>query len=76
MSRIQEGFAALGPQGQALSWQLVEAVRTSLASAITSIFVVGTVALILALVVTFFLQEIPLRKSHSLDAPKDIKGRE
>jgi hypothetical protein len=39
-------------------------IRVSLASAITELFLVGAVALAVALVVTFFLPEIPLRKSN------------
>ncbi len=63
-ARIRQDFAGLGAQGQVLFEQLMHTIRVSLASAITELFLVGTVALALALVVTLFLREIPLRKSN------------
>ena len=44
--------------------QLMHAIRVSLASAITELFLVGAVAMVLALLATFFLREIPLRKGN------------
>jgi EmrB/QacA subfamily drug resistance transporter len=63
-AKIQHAFAAFGAQGQVLFQQLMHAIRVSLASAITELFLVGAVALALALVATFFLREIPLRKAN------------
>ncbi|MBI1802064.1 MAG: MFS transporter [Chloroflexi bacterium] len=64
MSRVQQGFAAIGPQGKALFEQLMQAIRISLATAITELFMVGAAAMVLAFVATLFLKEIPLRKTH------------
>ena len=50
----------------ALFGQLMHAIRVSLASAITELFLVGACALALALLATFFLREIPLRKANGL----------
>jgi hypothetical protein len=61
-AKIQHAFAALGPQGAVLFGQLMHAIRVSLASAIAELFLVGAGALALALLATFFLREIPLRK--------------
>ncbi|HBY96035.1 MAG TPA: MFS transporter [Chloroflexi bacterium] len=63
-ARIQESFAAFGPQGQALFQQLMLAIRQSLATAITDLFTVGAGVMIIAFIATLFLREIPLRKSH------------
>ncbi|MCA1552833.1 MAG: MFS transporter [Chloroflexi bacterium] len=64
MNRIQQSFSAFGPQGQQLFTQLMQAIRVSLASAIINLYWVGFGAMLVALVASFFLKEIPLRKSH------------
>ncbi|MFL5654687.1 MAG: MDR family MFS transporter [Ktedonobacteraceae bacterium] len=68
LARIQRGFAAFGPQGSVLFHQLVEAIRVSLATAITNVFVLGFIVMLLGFFVTLFLHEIPLRKSHTAQA--------
>ncbi len=62
--QIQQTFAALGPQGQALFEQLMLAIRESLAVAITQLFFISALAMVLAFVATLFLEEIPLRRGH------------
>jgi EmrB/QacA subfamily drug resistance transporter len=71
MAKLQQAFHAFGPQGQVIFQQLVAAIRVSLATAITQVFMVGFVIMLLALIVTLFLREIPLRKSHTpeVEAP-------
>ncbi len=77
-AQIQQVFAAMGPQGQVLFAQLMQAIRESLATAITSLFMLGAVAMALGFVVTLFLEEIPLRRTHhtapALDAVEDELG--
>ena len=63
-TEIQRGFAELGPRGQVLFEQLMLAIRQSLATSITDLFLVSCVAMALAFVVTLFLPEIPLRKDR------------
>jgi hypothetical protein len=62
---IQSGFAALGTQGQAVFQQLMEAIRGSLATAITGIFLAGAAAMVIGFCFTLFLPEIPLRKGRA-----------
>jgi len=62
---LQARLAQLGPQGAALFQQLMHAVKVSLASAISEVFVIGTVMMVVAFVATLFLREIPLRKAHT-----------
>lgn len=64
LAALRQAFSALGPQGQALFLQFVEAMRASLSTAITQLFLVGAVTLALGMIATLFLPEIPLRKSH------------
>jgi EmrB/QacA subfamily drug resistance transporter len=64
-ARLQESLSQAGPQGQVIFEQFMAAVRLSLAGAISEIFAVGAAAMVLALLLTLLLQEIPLRKSNS-----------
>jgi hypothetical protein len=50
--------------GSDLSGRLLELFGVDMAPAITGVFVIGTVVIAVALVVTLFLKEVPLRKSH------------
>lgn len=72
VSRLQQGFAAFGPQGQDMFRQLMEATRASLASAINGLFLIGAGLMVLALVATLFLREIPLRKSYHVPAEGEV----
>ncbi|HXL37239.1 MAG TPA: MDR family MFS transporter [Ktedonobacteraceae bacterium] len=65
VAKIQHDFAALGPQGLHIFQQLIAAIQLSLSSAITSVFFLGFIIMLLGLVSVLFLREIPLRKSHS-----------
>jgi EmrB/QacA subfamily drug resistance transporter len=73
-NQIQRGFAALGPQGQVLFQQFMDALRLSLAQAITGLFLVSLTAMCLAFVATLFLREIPLRKSHRAAEHAEAEG--
>jgi len=65
VAKIQHGFAAMGPQGLILFRQLIEAIQKSLSTAITNVFFLGFIIMLLGLVSVLFLREIPLRKSNS-----------
>jgi EmrB/QacA subfamily drug resistance transporter len=64
VTRIQQGFAAYGPGGDALFAQLMATIRLSLAQAISDVFFVGALLIVLSLVAALFLHEIPLRRGH------------
>ncbi|HEV8194885.1 MAG TPA: MFS transporter, partial [Ktedonobacterales bacterium] len=66
VARIQQGFAAYGPTGNALFGQLMAAIRFSLTQAISDVFLVGTLLIVLGLIATAFLREIPLRREHEV----------
>ncbi len=70
MSKLQQGF---GTQGLALFEQFMTAIRTSMAGAISLVFAVSAASMALGLVVTFFLRELPLRKTHQSDALAEIQ---
>ena len=64
MAALKEQFSELGPAGAELVGQLVEVLRDALASAISDVFTIGLVAIVVAFVATLFLREVPLRRSH------------
>jgi EmrB/QacA subfamily drug resistance transporter len=57
--RAQAG--ALGPQGAAIFDQVLHAIRAGLATTLHEIFVYGAAVLILALIASVFLNDVPLR---------------
>ncbi len=65
VAKIQHGFAALGPQGLIIFKQLIEAIQKSLSTAITSVFFLGFIIMVLGFITVLFLREIPLRKSNT-----------
>ena len=70
VAKIQHGFAALGPQGLTLFRQLIEAMQASLSTAITNVFFLGFIIMVVGLIDVLFLREIPLRKSNSAPVAK------
>jgi hypothetical protein len=65
VAKIQHGFATLGPQGLLIFRQLIESIRLSLSTAITNVFFLGFIIMVLGFITVLFLREIPLRKSHT-----------
>ena len=61
LEALRASFADRGPAGAEIVTQLIATLRETLASAISSVFVVVAVALSIAFVVTIFLREVPLR---------------
>jgi EmrB/QacA subfamily drug resistance transporter len=53
--------SALGPQGAAIFDQVLHAVRVALASTLHEVFLYGAAVLIVALIATVFLKDVPLR---------------
>jgi hypothetical protein len=64
---IATSFDKYGAQGHQLFLAFMDAVRHSLASAISDLFVLGTVIGILGLVAVLFLKEVPLRRTHAME---------
>jgi EmrB/QacA subfamily drug resistance transporter len=76
LAKIQHGFAAFGAQGLVLFHQLIEAIRVSLSTAITNVFFLGFIIMLLGLFVTLFLREIPLRKSNTAQAVPEVQSKQ
>jgi EmrB/QacA subfamily drug resistance transporter len=57
--------AALGPQGAAIFDQVLHAIRAGLATTLHEVFLYGAAVLILALIASVFLNDVPLRGRQS-----------
>ena len=69
LSTLRDMFSELGPDGLRMAEQVVLALREALAMAISDVFVIGLAAVGVAFVVTLFLKEVPLRRSHGRTEP-------
>jgi EmrB/QacA subfamily drug resistance transporter len=63
LNRLREGFAALGPEGGQLFAQALATMRVALADALSHVFLIGALLMVVAVVANLFLPEIPLRRS-------------
>jgi EmrB/QacA subfamily drug resistance transporter len=68
-SALSSSFEQFGAQGAELFGKFMEAVRLSLHASISDLFFLATVIGAVGLVVTLFLREDPLRRTHSLTQP-------
>ena len=58
---LSQTFADAGPQGATLLEQVMASLRSALSSAIADVFLISLFVIIIAIVATMFLREIPLR---------------
>ena len=65
--KIHALFAKFGAQSEQLFHAFMHAVRQSLSTAISDMFVLSTIVGLIGLVVVFFLREDPLRRTHAID---------
>jgi EmrB/QacA subfamily drug resistance transporter len=63
-SQVEAAFQQFGAGGQVLLDQTFEAVKSSLADGIADAFLVGVFILAAAVVVGFFMKDIPMRQTH------------
>ncbi len=63
VGQIRQSFTVFGSQGDHLFNEVLLTVRGSLSVAITDLFMIGMIFMLLSLAVTFFLNEVPLRRT-------------
>ena len=63
-AQLRAFFEQLGTGGAALYQEVVDALRVALNSALTEIFLIGLVVILIAWVANLFLREIPLRRQR------------
>ncbi|OGP49745.1 MAG: hypothetical protein A2Y79_05530 [Deltaproteobacteria bacterium RBG_13_43_22] len=62
--RMKAFFAGFGNQGEALSEQILQTLRQSLAFAISQVFTIALCLILIGFIANFFIKEMPLRKQH------------
>lgn len=67
-AKLQEVLSSFGGQGRQLFDAFMSAVRDSLAGAIGDVFTLAAIVGAAGLVVVLFLREVPLRKTHDIEA--------
>ena len=63
-SELSAMFQQMGAEGEALFEQVLEALKLALNSAVTQVFFIAMVVVVVGWVANLFLKEIPLRKHH------------
>ena len=71
---VRGAFSSFGEQGESLFAQSIQGVKESLAVGIADAFLVSVFILIVALAISVFMQEIPLRKAHYSPEEQDFPG--
>ena len=69
LDRLRESFGAVGGEGSALFEATLEAMRGVVAAALTDVFLVGTIVALIALAVSVFLRDVPLRTTIETPEP-------
>lgn len=74
---IEQTQANLPADVQPLFVQMIDTIRDALGNTLSMVFLTGTVVLAVALLLVFFLKEIPLRTTNQTPAPKseDTDGK-
>lgn len=60
-------FDSLGVQGATFFEQILSTLRQALSSGLSEVFLIGFGVVVIAFIVNFFLEEVPLSKQHALD---------
>lgn len=68
-TQLRDLLGALGSDGSMLYGEIIQGLREALSSALSEVFLIATAAVAVALVINFFLKEIPLRKYNIAVSP-------
>ncbi|WP_163883247.1 MDR family MFS transporter [Paenibacillus favisporus] len=61
---VEKTEASLPEQARALFVQMIDSIRHALGDTLSTVFLTGTLVLVVALVLVFFLKELPLRSTN------------
>jgi hypothetical protein len=65
--QLQRIIERIDPQSTVLLNQVLQALRQSLDTALSQVFLYAAIAVAVSFLINFFIKEIPLRKHHTLD---------
>ncbi|MEC0133487.1 MULTISPECIES: MDR family MFS transporter [Paenibacillus] len=67
---LEQTQASLPTDVQPIFLQMIEGIRDALGQTLSSVFLTGTIVLVVAFVLVFFLKELPLRTSNQMPVPE------
>ncbi|AWV33682.1 DHA2 family efflux MFS transporter permease subunit [Paenibacillus odorifer] len=70
---LEQTQASLPADVQPVFLQMIEGIRDALGQTLSSVFLTGTIVLVVAFVLIFFLKELPLRTSNQMPVPEEAE---
>lgn len=70
---LEQTQASLPTDVQPVFLQMIEGIRDALGQTLSSVFLTGTIVLVVAFVLVFFLKELPLRTSNQMPVPEEAE---
>ncbi|MEK4879735.1 MULTISPECIES: MDR family MFS transporter [Paenibacillus] len=70
---LEQTQASLPADVQPVFLQMIEGIRDALGQTLSSVFLTGTIVLVVAFVLVFFLKELPLRTSNQMPVPEEAE---
>ncbi|MGG6314357.1 MDR family MFS transporter [Paenibacillus macerans] len=70
---LEQTQASLPVDAQPLFAQMIQGIRDALGDTLSTVFMTGTLVLVVAFVLVFFLKELPLRSTNQAPAPSASK---
>lgn len=71
---LEQTQASLPADVQPLFVQMIDGIRDALGTTLSSVFLTGTLVLVVAFILVFFLKELPLRSSNKAPAEGEAEG--
>ncbi|WP_151734253.1 MDR family MFS transporter ['Paenibacillus yunnanensis' Narsing Rao et al. 2020] len=71
---LEQTQASLPADVQPLFVQMIDGIRDALGQTLSTVFMTGTIVLVAAFILVFFLKELPLRQSNQTAAPAEADG--
>ncbi|WP_150265974.1 MDR family MFS transporter [Paenibacillus tepidiphilus] len=71
---LEQTQASLPADVQPLFVQMIDGIRDALGQTLSTVFMTGTIVLVAAFILVFFLKELPLRQSNQAAAPAEAES--
>lgn len=71
---LEQTQAALPADAQPIFVQMIDSIRDALGQTLSTVFLTGTIVLVVAFILVFFLKELPLRTSNKAPAEGEAEG--
>lgn len=70
---LEQTQASMPADVQPIFTQMIDGIRDALGQTLSTVFLTGTIVLVVAFVLVFFLKELPLRTSNQMPAPEEAE---